>query len=390
MTKSRIQELAKKWFESTLTEQEREELESWYNKDIHDIQSWNLDADRETLKERLYNNILRKIDSEEDKALTLQPSGRILKLRRYAAASVILLLLATGLWYVMNKADVSVGKSVAVAKIDVPPGINAATLELADGTVVNLDTTTSGKIADQGDVVINKRSGQVSYVSKSKVNETKIVYNKIKTARGNQYNLTLADGTRVWLNSVSALKYPTSFSAAERVVELTGEAYFEVAKNKAKPFKVKVRGVEVEVLGTHFNVNAYEDENSIKTTLVEGAVKVWYNKSGVNITPGQQAELLNDAKHFKVREADVDKELAWQTGFFEFGDADLHSIMRQISRWYNVDVRFETEATGAKFGGRLSRNLNLGNVLKLLKTSGIDFSLEGNVLIVKSEKNNDQ
>lgn len=210
-----------------------------------------------------------------------------------------------------------------------------------------------------------------------------MLYNTINTARGNLYKLVLSDSSRVWLNSASSLRFPAVFSGTERSVELAGEADFEVARNKTMPFRVKVNGMEVEVLGTRFNVNAYTDEGAVETTLLEGAVKVRNDKGFVLIKPGEQAVTKNNETEIGVSEADLDQVMAWQEGFFEFDNTELPVIMRQISRWYDVDIIYKGQTGDKKFGGRISKSLNLGDVLILLEANGVRFTLEGKTLIVK-------
>ncbi|HEY1202827.1 MAG TPA: FecR domain-containing protein, partial [Niastella sp.] len=276
---------------------------------------------------------------------------------------------------------------------DLPPGHDAAVLTLSDGRTIILDST-SGTISQQGSATVINLNGQVSYANTAKNKPAPVVYNTISTARGNQYQLILADGSKVWLNSASSLRFPTAFTGEIREVELDGEGYFEVAKNANKPFHVKTKTQDIEVLGTHFNVNAYDDETAVKTTLLEGSVKVNQltidNKQlainaerSVVLKPGEQAELSGANSPFTIDHSpDIDKVMAWKNGWFEFDKTDIKAIMRQISRWYDVDIRYEVKLDSKTYGGRISRNINLSNILKMLELYGVHCKLEGKTLTV--------
>jgi transmembrane sensor len=197
----------------------------------------------------------------------------------------------------------------------------------------------------------------------------------------------LPDGTIVWLNAASSLKFPTSFAGSKRQVELTGEAYFEVTENKSMPFEVLTGETSVSVLGTHFNINAYADEASINTTLLEGAVKVHTGQAAKLLKPGQQSVFVNATGALSIQPADVDQAIAWKRGFFEFDNTDLQTIMRQISRWYDVDIVYQIQGSKALFGGGISRKLNLSEVLHLLEASGVYFKVENRKVTVLNNTN---
>jgi ferric-dicitrate binding protein FerR (iron transport regulator) len=203
------------------------------------------------------------------------------------------------------------------------------------------------------------------------------------TPRGGQYRLMLPDGSKVWLNAVSSIRYPTAFTGKERRVEITGEAYFEIVKDASRPFKVSVNSsMEVSVLGTHFNINAYTDEPTIKTTLLEGSVKVTHNEHSVVIKPGEQTQFNSEGTMKVVHDANVDQAVAWRNGMFEFEDADLQSILRQVMRWYDVDVEYQGNIPDRYFTAIISRDKTLTGVLEILKLSDIDYKLEGKKLVV--------
>ncbi|GGB23687.1 hypothetical protein GCM10011500_44910 [Mucilaginibacter rubeus] len=260
---------------------------------------------------------------------------------------------------------------------------------MAGGSVVVLNDIKNGEIATQAGVQVSKtKEGLLVYKDnrtagnkKPDINEPD--QNTVTTPRGGQYQIVLSDGTKVWLNAATALKYPTSFSGKDRKVELSGEAYFEVAKNATKPFKVVVNGLEVQVLGTHFNVMAYDNEKVVKTTLLEGKVRLFKNGHEAVLKPGEQGVLNNQSSLFEVKDVKVDDETAWKNGFFAFNNESIETIMRQISRWYDVDVAFSEKMMRRNFGGSVSRYENVGTVLKALELTGsVHFNVEGRRITV--------
>jgi len=332
----------------------------------------------ETLKAAMYMEIRNRI--EETAAPVVSMRRKIFV--RIAAVAASLLLLAAGYWafiYNNKKTNNTVAQKEHPSTLDLPPGKDAAILTFDDGKQIILDSTT-GTISKQDDVTIVNVGGLVTYSPST--NKSKVTWHTITTARGNQYQLVLADGSKVFLNSASSLRFPSSFTGSAREVELTsGEAYFDIAKNAAMPFHVKTREMTVEVTGTHFNVNAYSDEGPVATTLVEGKVGVTSGARSVNIKPGQQAVFNNN--NFLITQPDINKVIAWRTGFFDFDKMEIKAIMRQISRWYDVDVVYEGKTTTEKFGGRISRLLPLSKVLEMLEENDVKFRLEGKRLVVK-------
>ena len=275
---------------------------------------------------------------------------------------------------------------------EVVPGGNKAILTLADGSSVNLTNTVNDTVAKQGSTnIIKVADGQLSYRI---LNEkpTNGLYNSIATPRGGQYQLTLSDGTMIWLNAASSVHFPVVFTGSERVVEITGEVYFEVAKNASMPFKVKIANkAEIEVLGTHFNVNAYVDEPSLNTTLLEGKVKVTSTVAGSRLptpdsrllSPGEQAQLKTDGKINIDKPANAEQYIAWKNGIFSFDSADLEMSLRQLARWYDIEIEFEGSTARKKFSGEMQRNLSISQVIKLLETNNVHCRLEGRKLIVQ-------
>ncbi|MBS1662549.1 MAG: FecR domain-containing protein [Bacteroidetes bacterium] len=303
----------------------------------------------------------------------LEPETPVRKLtpwKRYGIAAAAALLLAVAGLVLLRRPAPEKPVVANVFKNDVSPGGNKAILTLGDGSTIVLDSAANGALTGQ----IVKTDGALVYKKGAED-----LYNSLSTPAGGQYQVTLADGTKVWLNALSKLQYPGAFKGRERIVELTGEAYFEVAKDATKPFTVKVNGVAVGVLGTSFNVNAYNDEPEIRTTLLEGAVRVKKGASELTLKPGQQG-IAGDV--LTQRAADVDRVMAWKKGFFSWDAADIHTVMRQLSRWYGVEIKYEGAPTKALFGGEIGRDLTLTQVLTGLSESKVHFQLDGKVLTV--------
>jgi len=373
--KKEFQRLVEKYLNGNASPEEIDAIENYYahfsgDPDVSD----NLNEDEiNTLKA----SIRQKIDTHIDRA-----TMPFYRKRSFQAAASILLFLMIGL-LVAGRLKKQPAKFQA-QKYDLAPGGNKATLTLANGSTIDLDRMKNGVLATQPGTHITKQNEQLAYdPSADNSTLTEVSYNTLTTPRGGQYQLTLADGTKVWLNAASSLKYPTTFTGNERVVELTGEAYFEVVHNAKQPFKVKTVNQLIEDIGTRFDVNSYLDEDASKTTLVEGSVKIIGAKAETMIKPGQQY-LINDNGTSEVKnDVDVDEVTAWKSGMFQFNNADIKTIMRQISRWYNVDVEYRGQVPASTYHGRISRNSNASAVLKILEISGINFTIEGRKIIVK-------
>jgi len=306
-------------------------------------------------------------------------------------AAILLPIFMISVYYFSKKSSsTSVNKKeiVAISNLNkgIMPGGNKAVLVLSDGTSVSLNDSSNGLITNQGNTkVIKLGDGQLVYNS-SGTPVTEVLYNTISTPRGGQYQLTLVDGTKVWLNSASSLRFPVIFKGLNREVEVTGEAYFEVEKNAKHPFRVAInvanRNPEiVEVLGTHFNVNAYEDESNLSTTLFKGSVQVHHSSGITRIKPGQQ---LQSGKGIAkvINNADLEEIIAWRDGVFHFEDADIKYIMRQIARWYDIEVEYKGNIT-KHFDGSIPKNVNVMKVLKMLELTGeVKFNIEGRKVFV--------
>jgi ferric-dicitrate binding protein FerR (iron transport regulator) len=282
---------------------------------------------------------------------------------------------------------------------DIQPGGDKAVLTLADGSTIALDSAHTGQLAQQGNArVLKLAGGRLKYNAPDENangngngQHAAVAYSVLSTPKGGQYRLTLPDGSQVWLNAASSIRYPTAFTGADREVEITGEAYLEIAKDPSMPFRVKTVNhlgdadpMTIEVLGTHFNVNAYSDEDAIRTTLLEGSVKIRKELQSGLLKPGQQAQLQPTGEIRWIPDADVEQAIAWKNGVFEFDGIELAAIMRQISRWYDVPVEYEGTIPTEAFTGRVSRNTTLSGVLKILKLSGIELTVSNNKIIVRS------
>jgi len=380
----RYQQLAKKWLDKTITPAEQEEFAAWYNAgqdEPVEIPS-QFAENEEVLRQRILNNINHNIKADDTRG-----RFRIPVWFRYAA---IVFLCAGG--FIGYRVCTHFRQVRQLAshynhqlKNDVLPGSNKATLTLANGRVINLNDVKNGVLASQGQTVLKKdKDGRIVYENADgKKVDSATIFNTINIPKGGQFQVVLSDGSKVWLNSASSLTFPTVFPKNERRVTITGEAYFEVAKNKHVPFRVITGKQTVEVLGTHFNINGYADETAIKTTLVEGSVKVSADAQSAILTPNEQSAISNGrAGKINVTTVDTDDILAWTTGNFQFEKAEIPLIMRQASRWYNVDIKYEGEVPRRRFTGSISRNVNLSELLKILKYTGINFRIADKTIIV--------
>lgn len=312
---------------------------------------------------------------------------------RWLAAAAILLVFAAGAWLWLNQhrsATPIPAPQTMVASVpqDVAPGSNKATLTLADGSAITLDEAQKGVLAQQGTTrVMHTGDGTLAYQPAAHDQAAPVLYNTLSIPRGGQYKLVLPDGTKVWMNSSSSLRFPAAFTGKERRIELTGEAYFEVTHDAAHPFTITVGWAgsrfNVDVLGTHVNVMAYEDEGNAHTTLLEGRVKVSGAGSAQVLSPGEQARISKN-NHTAVSQADTDEVMAWKNGDFLFTGYGVEQIMRQLSRWYDVDVVYEGKVPDGHFSGIVNRNNNISQVLKILEAGGVRFAIDGKKIIVKS------
>ena len=329
---------------------------------------------------KLFKAIHEQIRTESN-----QVKRRVIPFRRIAiAASVIgIIVLSSFLLFqgLSSNETAKTDQSQHRFQNDVLPGGDKATLTLANGSTILLNDAQNGTLARQGNSKIIKLDGKLTYDLFGK-NSEEVVYNTITTPNGGQYQLELPDGSLVWLNSTSSIHFPTSFVGKERRVEITGEAYFEVAKNRDKPFIVSVNGTEVQVLGTHFNVNAYKDEDEVRSTLLEGSIKFVHGVNTSILKPGQQSQLSSDGTIKLLSNVNVEEVVAWKNGMFDFENAGIEAVMRQLSRWYDVEVEYKGK-TDDLFIAEMRRNIKLSDALKALALTGkVKFDIQGKKIIV--------
>jgi len=375
MNENEILALLKKYQEGTLSAEDKDKLDAWY---LHKASNSNLQLNEYELEDS-YEYLKAKLPFEQEtKVIRIWP--------RVAAAASIALLLGTGIFYFTKPKLETI--QVVEKTPDIAPGGNRGILTLSNGKqIVLAEISAKDTIAKEGEEVTIKMgaNGVITYVinpntaaSKEDANS----FNTLSTPTGGQYNIVLADGTKVYLNAVSSIKYPTQFNGDQRVVELDGEAYFEVAKNKNKPFIVKSGDQDIEVLGTHFNVHAYTNESVIKTTLLEGSVAVSYKNQKEVLKPGQQSNVSEKFNKIGIKQVDTEAAIAWKNGRFKFDNADLKTVMRQLERWYGIKAEYRGDVSDVRFNGGTFMNKNLSEVLKVLELSNIKFKVEGKTIIV--------
>ena len=374
----RINELTLKYATKTITPEEQAELDLWLNANpinkerfesrINEDNVWTaLSHLREG--DRLRDSARFKLDYLSKDQPFILPR-KTYRWRWYAASAAVFLFLFAGLLFVFHRKEKTSPQAAYSKPVDILPGGNKAILQLADGNRIDLSKAGDGTLAHQGNTQIVKLGGgQLSYQGTA-TKSTTVGYNTIFTPSGGQYKVTLPDGSVVWLNAESSLRFPTNFTGSQRIVEMTGEVYFEVAKNKAMPFHVMVGYMNVRILGTHFNINAYPNEKTKQMTLLEGSIAIQAVGSSVILRPGEQASVDD---HIRVAKVDTDEAIAWKDGYFLFNGADIETVMRQIGRWYNVRVSFEGQKTNKKLSARVSRQKNASDVLEILQASGYHF-----------------
>lgn len=393
MQEARMNYLLERYFTKTCTLAEKEELSALLlemeNDEVLKSQVekiWTNYAPDEQIPletaDRYFNNILQQ-------ATRPVPVRKVAYLHsswlRYAAAAVLISGIAAYAWFSYPHHEKTPVAAAAAANKEIAPGSTGAVLTLADGSQVVLDSLHNGLIATQGGskVVLGKEG--LAYNTGGAATAD-VTYNTMTTPKGRQFQLLLPDGTKVWLNAASSIRYPTFFNGSERKVTISGEAYFEVAGNDKMPFMVKVgEAAEVLVLGTHFNINAYTGETSINTTLLEGAVQVLAGSEAAVIRPGEQARIsaMASAKKMQVvKDIDVNNAIAWKNGYFRFDGMDLPMVMREISRWYDVEVTYKGAIPEKQFGGELPRSITLQHLLKLIEFGDVQLTLSGNHITI--------
>lgn len=383
----KIEDLLRKYNSGQCSPEEKAWLEQWYQSFEWSIKSNKISSSKiEKLREEVWLAFLnRKTDNESQIVIPLfYRKSSYVKWWHYAAA--VLIVITGILSYFPRPFKQSITRNNPIKKDslnkEILPGTSKAQLVLGDGSIISLDSSKTMQLTEKDGTHIDKISGKLVYNDTLSSNK-KILFNILSTPRGGEYQLQLHDGSKVWLNAASSLRFPTRFEGKDRTVYLHGEAYFEVAKNTRMPFRIKLEDqLTVEVVGTHFNIMGYGDENEVRTTLEEGMVKVTNQTKTVSVSISKQAVMKKSDQNLVVINADVDKALAWKNGMIEFDDDDLPYIMRQLSRWYDVDVSFTGDMPTGKYKGVIRRKVPLSNVLEILRVAGVKFKVEGKKVTV--------
>lgn len=411
----RIAELILKAIREELQQHEKEQLDEWMSKDPARGRLYEELTDNKYVAEQLErmesydsNAIWSRIQEQKTAVLSqssdLSQSSRLLqsssslsqrsrslpfRSRRllYWSVSVAaaILLALTGAYLLVHSNRRNPG--LQAERKSLQPGGDRATLTLGDGTKILLDNASNGILARQGNANIVKQSGgELAYRDSGEAGE-KVFYNTMETPIGGQYRLILPDGSKVWLNAASVIRYPNVFNGNSRVVRVTGEAYFEVARDPSRVFTVETGEIKVDVLGTTFNLMAYNDEESIRTTLIDGSVRVTHNKETQLIRPGQQAAFQHGQSQFRITSPDMDAVIGWKEGEFRFHQTDIQTIMRQVKRWYNVEVSEEGDLSHIRLSGIIARTQNASELIEILEATGkAHFEIEGNRIRVMPVK----
>ncbi|MEH3112888.1 FecR family protein [Pedobacter terrae] len=376
--------LLKKYLSADCTVAEVKEVDQWF--DSMDAIPEDLvglsDEQRKLVEDKIFERILLNIQAKEQQNIIAIPKKSIrISTLLWAAASLILVLGAVMIWRYNAQLNLQ-NKNAKLQSVHIKPGGNRAVLTLGDGSAVVLTEAKIGALADQQNVsVVKTAEGELSYKMHKGSASAKITYNKIATPLGGKYSVVLPDGTKAWLNAKSSLRFPTAFTGAERVVQMTGEVYFEVAKNPNQPFKVQSGGTEIKVLGTHFNVMAYGDEAGQKTTLLEGSIHLSSGKFSQLLKPGQQA--LVEPAGIKVNNnCDLETVMAWKNDLFIFKDMEIKEIARQLVRWYDIQVVFKGTPSKISYTGTISKDVELSELLSMLQFTGLKYELNGHQLTI--------
>jgi len=377
MDQNGAKQLLDKYIKGTCTATEKMLVETWFVQELDKSNAELPDFDYDLKEKQIYSRLPQLHKSQKSTA-KLWP--------RIAIAAAVLMVIGIGVWFAGNKATDNATRQTYAH--DFSPGGNKAMLILANGKQIVLDEMKNGMLANESNAIIRKtKEGQIVY-DLMETNASAGDYagfNTISTPRGGKYQVILPDGSNVWLNAASSIKFPTSFTGKTRNVELQGEAYFEVAKNKAKPFKVFAGKQVVEVLGTHFNMNTYKDEPVNKTTLLEGLVKVSNTKFTGMLKPGEQAQFSAE-NPLQIAAVDTEEAIAWKNGTFSFKRAEIPMVMRQLARWYDFDVKYQNGFPSAHFTGEINRNINASQALEMLTYLNIKFEIKGKQVIVMNQQ----
>jgi hypothetical protein len=400
MNNERLRSLLEQYFSDAISDTDREELLSYLNSNPGEVFSavdeemLNLESAPEfdnTRAQKVLADIKADSRFKDGAIVPLPVAGKNNIVKLYAGwmkiAAAVLIFVSVGFYFVHRQKMGAVKNEVANTTARIVPGSNKAILTLATGKSIVLDSAANGALANLGKSQVNKvGDGKLVYdvlPNATHAGVNAVLYNTLTIPPGGQYQVVLPDGTQVWLNSSSSLSYPTEFAGNSRTVKLTGEAYFEVAKNKDKPFYVEMNNVQVKVLGTHFNISAYADDNDLTTTLLEGSVQISKNGSLALLKPGQQAVIGSNANAITVSKAHINEAMAWKNGYFMFNDDNIVDIMKKVSRWYDADIEYQGNFSSQRFGGTFTRSKSITDLLKNLEQiSNVHFKITGRRITV--------
>jgi transmembrane sensor len=389
MDENRFSDLLNNYLTGTMTEPERKELSAMlgdpgYQKVLEQQLLQELEGRR--FESQGHEDALALVQQHLTEQLGAKKGKRLFVFPKWfaaAAAALIIICIGPGFFWwrkSLHEHNLLVKTNTAAG---IRPGSNRAVLSLDNGVQIPLDDSVSGEVATQGGTEIVKTdSAELRYRSTGESGSTAHM-NTLSTPRGGTFRLVLPDGSRVWLNAASSITFPTVFTGKSRTVTISGEAYFEVAQDKEKPFRVHLNDIDIGVLGTHFNVNAYGNEQKIRTTLLEGKIELTKGRYRTVLSPGDQA--FSGAEDMVVRldAEDLERQVAWKSGLFDFDNADLPVIMRQLERWYDIQVRYEGDVPQRRFRGELSRALELNDILEVLREVNVRYRIEGRTLIIE-------
>jgi transmembrane sensor len=384
LKREQFNELLDKYLAGEASIEEEQRLLNFYESFRNSSVTDNL-KDENKLGDKMLNKLMQTVEDVE----IHQMPRKILTWKTISIAAAIMIAATTAIQLYISQPAVEEQQFTEInGKNDIAPGHNKAILTLADGSTISLDDAANGLLASQGNTAITKtEDGQIVYqknIEGKKLQDNHLASNTIQTPKGGKYKVTLPDGSKVWLNSATTLSYPAAFNGTERKVKLKGEAYFEIAHNKKVPFRIESNNQVVEVLGTHFNINSYEDEDYVKTTLLQGSVKIMLNSSKMEapkselLKPGEQSLTNSTQSNIRIESTDTEKAIAWKNGYFKFKDTPITEIMREIERWYDVELVYEGKIPTDEFTGYVSNSVKISKVLKIMEQSGgVKFTVKG-------------
>ncbi len=392
MSNERATELIRKYLEGTATPEEEALLQSWYTETARDQPAISEEPDYPAIgaeilqKLRAEQQDLPGIDRPAPPKLDQTKAKPVVRIwPRVAVAAAILLALSLGSLLVLHKKPEPAIVQAQPKENDIPPAGTTATLTLLDGSTVKVDSTQNATLSQQGNITIQSHDGQLIYTPGQSTTQTPATaFNTLTTTPGEHYAVTLPDGTKAWLNAGSSITYPIAFAGTERSVTVTGELYFEMVYNPKQPFRITVKDQTVEDIGTHLNIKAYDDDSATSTTLIEGSIKVSKGPASAILKPGQQATVRPDGSVFQVKTVDTDQAIAWKNGYFSFDRADIQTVMREMARWYNIKVIFKGALPKTMFKGKVYKNINASEALKILSYFGAHFTIDGRTITVSS------